>query len=101
MEAADGLRFVWDPVKNRQNQRKHRVSFEEAQTVFSDEHALLIEDSVHAVGEERFILLGLSMSGRHLVVCHCYREAEDVIRIFSARKANAAERQVYADRWAI
>ena len=101
MEAADDLQFVWDPVKNRQNQSKHRVSFEEARTVFSDEHALLIADTVHVVGEERFILLGLSMSGRHLVVCHCYREAEDVIRIFSARRANAAERKVYADRWAI
>ena len=100
MTAGD-LRFVWDRVKARENERKHRVSFLEAQTVFADERALLIDDPDHGIDEQRFILLGLSAVGRHLVVCHCYREAEDVIRIFSARKANAAERQVYADRWAI
>ncbi len=99
MQPLDRLRFEWDAVKNRGNIRKHGISFEEAQTVFSDERALQIGDPDSGADEERFILLGLSVAARHLVVCHCYREAGDVIRIISARKANSAERAVYADRW--
>ncbi len=79
------LRLAWDSNKARQNKRKHGVTFEEASTVFSDEHALLIGDPDHAEDEDRFILLGLSSSLRTLVVCHCYRKAGDVIRIISAR----------------
>jgi uncharacterized DUF497 family protein len=95
---SDKLRFEWDAAKSRRNIRKHGISFEEAQTVFSDEQALLIEDPDSSADEERFVLLGLSVLARHLVVCHCYRKAGDVIRIISARKANSAERAVYADR---
>src|SRR5262245_34263836 len=98
---AGDLRFAWDPIKNRQNAQKHHVSFEEALTVFTDEHALLVDDPDHSADEERFILLGLSAFARYLVVCHCYRETGAVIRIISARKANAFERRVYADRWSI
>ena len=75
------------------------MSFEEASTVFGDERALLFDDPDHSDDEDRFILLGLSASLNTLVVCHCYREAEEVIRIISARKANKPERTEYASRW--
>jgi uncharacterized DUF497 family protein len=93
------LRFEWDPEKNRQNQRKHGVSFEEGESVFSDQHGLFMSDPDHSEDEDRFILLGLSSALRSLVVCHCYREGEDVIRIISARKADASERSRYNRRW--
>ena len=93
------LQFDWDPKKDAANQRKHGVSFEEASTVFSDEHALLIDDPGHSEEEERFILLGLSAGLRTLVVCHCYREEHDVIRLISARKASRKERETYGRRW--
>ena len=93
------LRFEWDPKKYVANQRKHGVGFEEASTVLSDEHALLIDDPDHSGDEERFILLGLSAGLRTLVVCHCYREAHDVIRLISARKASKKEREAYGGRW--
>jgi hypothetical protein len=93
------LRFGWDEAKNAANQRKHGVSFEEAQSVFYDERALLIEDPDEASGEDRFVLLGLSDAMRTLLVCHCYRERESVIRIISARKADRAERADYERRW--
>ena len=92
------LRFEWDPAKSRLNERKHRVSFEEAATVFQDEHALLIDDPDHSEEEERFVLLGLSASLRVLVVCHCYRAKGGVVRIISARKATAPERSAYTKR---
>ena len=93
------LRFGWDERKSRGNRRKHGVSFEEAQTVFSDEHALFIADPDHSATEDRFLLLGLSSQLRTLVVCHCYREREDLIRIISARKADSEERALYNRRW--
>lgn len=89
------LRFGWDEEKNVANRRKHGVSFQEAATVFYDDYALLIDDPDHSEQEERFLLLGLSTSARTLVVCHCYREAEDRIRIISARKADRQERERY------
>jgi len=79
--------------------RKHKVSFEEAATVFYDERALLLADPDHSDEEERFILLGLSITLRLLVVCHCYRTDDEVIRVISARKATKSEATVYADRW--
>jgi uncharacterized protein len=93
------LRFAWDAHKESQNQRKHGVSFAEAETVFSDEHALLVDDAGHSDQEDRFALLGLSAKLRTLVVVHCYREEEAVIRIISARKATRRERDVYNRRW--
>ncbi len=89
------LRFEWDPSKAAANLRKHKVSFEDAQTVFSDERARLIDDPDHSEDEERFLLLGLSSSLRLLVVAHCYRSAGNVIRIISARKATADEEHDY------
>jgi uncharacterized DUF497 family protein len=93
------LSFEWDDQKDSANRRKHGVSFAEAHTVFFDERALLISDPDHAAGEDRFVLLGLSSALRTLVVCHCYRRGT-VVRIISARKADAQERAQYETRWA-
>ena len=95
------IRFEWNPSKSATNRRKHGVSFEEASTVFTDEHALLIDDPEHCEDEDRFILLGLSSSLRMLVVCHCYRESDALIRIISARKATRKEREFYNRRWSV
>ena len=92
------LRFDWDKEKNIANQRKHGISFEEAQSVFVDENAQMILDPDHSDDEDRFILLGLSASIRLMVVCHCYRESDDVIRIISARKATRIEQNRYWKR---
>ena len=92
------LRFGWDEVKNAENKRKHRVSFEEAQTVFYDDRAILIEDE-NEDNEERFLLLGLSATLRLLVVCHCYRGRDQVIRLISARRASRSELRNYETRW--
>lgn len=89
------LSFEWDPEKAIQNRRKHGVSFEEAVSVFSDERARLIDDPDHSVEEERFILLGLSVSLRVLVVVHCYRKSGSRIRVISARKATREEKRFY------
>ena len=91
------LQFEWDEGKNEINKKKHRVSFEEAQTVFYDMNALMISDPEHSDDEERFILLGYSAMARLLLVCHCYREQDEVIRIISARKANSFEARQYED----
>ena len=93
------LRFKWETHKETQNRRKHGVSFAEAETVFSDEHALLVDDPDHSADEDRFALLGLSAKLRPLVVVHCYREQDAVIRIISARKATRRERDIYNRRW--
>jgi len=90
------LRFEWDEEKNRVNQRKHGIRFEEAQTAFFDEDALVFNDPDHSDDEERFLLLGLSSMLRVLVVVHCLRDRGDTIRIISARKATKTEREAYA-----
>ena len=91
------LGFSWDPRKARSNERKHGVSFEEAQTVFSDDNGLLLDDPEHSEREARFLLLGLSSSLRILVVSHTLRE-EDTIRIISAREASVSESRQYLER---
>ena len=92
------LRFSWDPRKARANLRKHGVSFEEAETVFLDEHALLVDDPDPMRGEERFLLLGLSAVARVLTVCHCVRDPEETIRIINARRADKQEQAQYWER---
>lgn len=92
------LEFEWDERKNQENIRKHGITFQDAETVFSDEHALLIGDSEHSEVEDRFILLGLSADLHTMVVCHCYRRGA-LIRIISARKATRREREQYNRRW--
>ena len=89
------LRFEWDEAKASINLKKHGVSFDEAKSIFYDERAKLINDPDHAENEDRFILLGLSSTLKALVVCHCYRNDRDVIRIISARRATAKETKAY------
>jgi len=89
------IQFEWDEEKSRENKRKHRVSFEEAQTAFLDENAIRFFDPDHSQDEDRFIMLGMSFTLRVLVVCHCYREDDLVIRIISARKADKREQSDY------
>ena len=87
--------FSWDDRKERDNQRKHGVSFEEATTAFADENARLKHDPDHSQGEDRFVLLGFSAKLRLLVVVHAYRQNDKEIRIISARKAVPKERKQY------
>jgi len=89
------LSFEWDEKKNRANQKKHKVSFEEARTIFFDDNARLIDDPDHSKQEDRFVLLGISSLLRMLLVCHCYREEDKIIRIISARKAIKTEQAQY------
>ena len=91
------LEFEWSPAEAASNLKKHGVSFEEARTAFEDEEALLIPDPEHSVGEERFVLLGVSGASRLLVVIHCERGAH-IIRLISARKAERSERAAYLSR---
>ena len=91
----DDILFEWDENKFTTNQKKHKISFEEAKSVFYDEHAKYRDDPDHSEGEERFIILGLSKKANLLVVCHCYRASDTIIRIFSARQATPAERRQY------
>ena len=88
--------FEWDAKKAQSNSRKHGISFQEAQTIFSDECARIIDDPDHSKKEDRFILLGMSYRMQLLVVCHCYRR-QSVIRIISARKAIKREQQFYME----
>jgi len=94
----DHITFEWDETKNQKNQEKHKISFEEAKTAFYDQNALVIFDPDHSEDEERFILMGLSQNLNLLVVCHCYRANDDVIRLISARKADTQEKRVYGRR---
>ena len=87
--------FAWDRRKAQYNLVKHGVSFEEAQTVFLDESARLIDDPDHSEDEERFVLLGYSFQARCLIVSHCYRQSGSIIRLISARRAIAQEEEVY------
>lgn len=91
----NSINFEWDNNKNEINKKKHKISFEEAQTVFYDAEALVIDDPEHSEQEDRFIILGLSKKANLLVVCHCYRESDSVIRIISARKATTTEKRYY------
>ncbi|MCC6796553.1 MAG: BrnT family toxin [Candidatus Hydrogenedentes bacterium] len=89
------LRFTWDPKKAHANRQKHGISFEEAQSVFYDENAIEFYDDEHSEWEDRFLLLGISSRLRLLMICHCYRESEGIIRIVSARKATQRESAHY------
>ncbi|WP_455719100.1 BrnT family toxin [Agathobacter sp.] len=92
----DSLKFEWDNNKALINADKHGVTFEEAMTVFSDENAILFDDPDHSEEEDRFLLLGISDQAKILIVCHCYRGEDDVIRIISARKATKTEAKQYS-----
>ena len=89
------ISFIWDQQKATENRRKHKISFKEAQTVFTDPNARMIFDPDHSDQEDRFVILGISSALRLLVVCHCYSENDMVIRIISARKATKQEQNQY------
>jgi uncharacterized DUF497 family protein len=89
------LEFEWDKKKDKTNTKKHGVSFDEARTAFYDEYAIQFFDPEHSEEEDRFILLGSSFNLKTLVICHCFREEETIIRIISARKADKDEEQYY------
>jgi len=89
------IRFAWDPDKETSNLSKHGVSFIEAKSVFLDEHAIEFYDDEHSEWEDRFLLLGFSTKLRLLLICHCYRGDEGIIRIISARKATNEEVKYY------
>ena len=91
----NSISFEWDENKDIINRKKHRISFTEASTVFYDDEARVIDDPEHSETEERFIILGLSKRANLLVVCHCYKASETVIRIISARKATKTETKQY------
>ncbi|MDR0286830.1 MAG: BrnT family toxin, partial [Clostridiales bacterium] len=80
--------FEWDETKNNKNILKHGVNFIEASTVFRDTQAVILDDISHSYDEDRFIIIGVSEKQRMLIVCHCYRGNDELIRIISARKAN-------------
>lgn len=92
------LRFEWDPKKASSNERKHGITFVEAQSVFLDPDPLVIPDPDHSQVEEQFIILGLSESHRALVVVHCVREAGAAVRIISARRAGTKEQTPYWEK---
>ena len=91
-------RFTWDENKYKSNKRKHGITFEEAATVFDDIDALYDSDPDHSDYEDRFIILGYSERERLLLVCHCYRENDEIVRIISARKATSEEHKRYGGR---
>ncbi len=89
--------FSWDDAKAKSNLIKHKVSFEEAKTVFDDDNARLIYDPDHSEDEDRFIILGMSCKLKILTVVHCYRENDNNIRIISARKSTKSEEKQYKE----
>ncbi len=93
----ENINFSWDSKKAQSNKIKHKITFEEAKTVFDDENARLIYDPDHSADEDRFIILGLSCKLKILTVVHCYRDNENNIRIISARKSTKKEQKQYKE----
>jgi uncharacterized DUF497 family protein len=87
------IEFVWDPKKATANERKHRVGFQEAVTVFIDSLARIHDDPAHSLTERREIIVGHSLQDRLLVVC--FTERGTTVRIVSARRATRHERKDY------
>lgn len=96
------MRFDWDPPKAAENLRKHRVSFEDAGTIFADSSILTVRDDAHSQHEDRWASMGVSMRGRALVVIHTWPELDEseseLVRIISARRASKREQEVYLER---
>lgn len=91
------MRFEWDPRKDAANQRKHRVSFREATTVFGAPLATTFPDTDHSNSEQRFLTIGASASGQIMVVAHT--EDEQTIRIISARPVTRFEQEFYEEAY--
>ena len=87
--------FEWDENKNKENIKKHGIGFAEASSAFYDDKAILFDDPDHSKDEERFLLIGMSLSARVMIVSHCYRSKGEMIRIISARKATKSEVNYY------
>ena len=94
---SSGPEFAWDRHKELVNIEKHSIDFTEAKSVFFDEFARLMDDPDHSDAEDRFLIIGMSHKFKCLIVCHCYRQEEDVIRIISARKATRREKSFYKE----
>ena len=89
--------YTWDENKHKANINKHKISFLEAVTVFDDPNAITEYDEKHSHDEERFSIIGLSRNTRLLLVCHCYRNGDTLVRIISARKATKQEYDRYRE----
>jgi len=89
------LEFEWDEDKAVRNLRKHKISFEEAKTVFADPFTITIDDPKHSVKERRFIDIGMSAGGNILVVSYTERNK---VRLISSRKATKSERKMYEEK---
>ena len=87
--------FEWDETKNQINKNKHGISFEQVKSVFEDDLAILFDDPDHSIDEERFLIIGMSNEKGVCIVSHCYRGADEKIRIISARKATRTEQEIY------
>ena len=90
------MKFEWDDNKAKSNVLKHKVSFDEARTVFDDDLTVTVIDEGHSFDEHRYVTIGYSESGRLLVVCHTFEEFS--IKIFSVRKPTKTERKRYENR---
>jgi uncharacterized DUF497 family protein len=88
------MNFEWDENKNKLNQQKHRISFEEASTALLDPLSMTDHDPDHSINEERFITFEISSKQRLLVISHTERN-NNTLRIISTRKANLNEREIY------
>ena len=91
------MKFEWDENKNKINQRKHGISFDEVTSVFRDAFAIVFDDPDHSDNEERFLIIGTSDKRGICLVSHCYRGQDQVIRIISARKATKTECKIYEE----
>ncbi len=90
------MKFEWDTEKATTNIKKHKISFDEASTVFSNTLAHIFDDEEHTAEEHREIIIGRSITNRLLLICFT-EKAEDIVRIFSARLATKRERQDYEE----
>ena len=93
------ISFEWDENKNEINKRKHGLSFETAQEVFYDDAAIIFDDLEHSIGEERFLIIGMTKSSKICIVSHCYRDSDNVIRLISAKEATKNEKRTYQEGW--
>ena len=97
MHTINDKHFDWDTKKNTININKHGISFKEAASVFSDINAIYFDDEAHSNNEDRLIVIGKSKKLNLLMVCHCYRNGDTIIRLISARKANGSETAQYME----
>jgi len=94
------MRFEWDPEKEKENRKKHRITFTEACYVFADKSMLTLFDDEHSIDEDRWVTMGRTPEGKLLTVIHAYKRVARIehIRIISARKATKSEEKQYFER---